>query len=282
MSAGAAKWPVEGQSILHGSTLNQVAVFPRMPHCCTTQSRCRADAHEHTDGESALLDNPQLGVIAMRNAYVSTIVPLVAAMAFMAAFASNSASAAQFHYATTLSGAAESPANPSPATGDTLITIDTTALTMRVQANFSGLVGNTTASHVHCCTATQGTGTAGVATATPTFPGFPLGVTSGTYDQTFDMTLASSYNPAFVSTEGGVANAMADLFAGMAAGTAYFNIHTTAYPGGEIRGFPLLVPATARVSAIPTLDGWTMGLMIILLGATVSWYFLHRVRRNRW
>jgi hypothetical protein len=27
------------------------------------------------------------------------------------------------------------------------------------------------------------------------------------------------------------------LFAGLGAGTAYLNVHTTAFPGGEIRGF---------------------------------------------
>ena len=82
------------------------------------------------------------------------------------------------------------------------------------------------------------TGTVGVATPTPTFPAFPSGVTSGTYDTTFDMTLASSYNASFVTASGGtVAGAEAALFAGMSDGKAYFNIHTTFAPSGEIRGF---------------------------------------------
>lgn len=41
---------------------------------------------------------------------------------------------------------------------------------------FSGLLGNVTASHIHCCTAAAGTSTAGVATMTPTFTNFPSGV----------------------------------------------------------------------------------------------------------
>ena len=61
---------------------------------------------------------------------------------------------------------------------------------------------DTTASHIHCCVAPPGN--AGVATTTPTFPGFPLGVTAGTYSQTFDMTAAASYNPAFVTANGGI------------------------------------------------------------------------------
>lgn len=95
-------------------------------------------------------------------------------------------------YKTNLSGASEEPANSSIGTGNATVTI--TNNSMRVQASFSGLSGTTTASHIHAATAVPGQGNAGVATATPSFPGFPAGVTSGTYDMTFDMTLSSSYN----------------------------------------------------------------------------------------
>jgi hypothetical protein len=82
-----------------------------------------------------------------------------------------------------------------------------------------------------------------VATQTPTFGGFPLGVTSGTYDMTFDLTDPITYNPAFVAANGGtVEGAEAALLAGLAAGEAYLNIHTTVVPGGEIRGFLHAVP----------------------------------------
>jgi hypothetical protein len=145
-------------------------------------------------------------------------------------------------YDASLSGPAESPPNTSPGTGFAVVTVDTAGSTMRVEVTFSGLTTGTTASHIHAPTPAPFTGTAGVATTTPTFPGFPLGVTSGSYDQTFDMTLASSYNPAFVTANGGsVAAAEAALFSAMAAGEAYLNIHTTFAPGGEIRGF-LFVP----------------------------------------
>jgi hypothetical protein len=75
-----------------------------------------------------------------------------------------------------------------------------------------------------------------VATVLPTFTGFPLGVTSGTYDHIFDMALASSYNPAFITAYGSISNAFNALVAGMESGNAYLNIHTTQFPGGEIRG----------------------------------------------
>ena len=48
----------------------------------------------------------------------------------------------------------------------------------------------------------------------------------------------TSYNLAFVTAHGGTtASAAAALLAGLEAGQAYLNIHTTMFPGGEIRGF---------------------------------------------
>jgi hypothetical protein len=109
---------------------------------------------------------------------------------------------------------------------------------MRVQASFSGLLANVTNAHIHAPTAVAGQGPAGVATTLPTFPGFPSGATAGTYDQTFDMLLATSYNPAFVTNNGGTpATAFAALKTAIADGKAYLNIHSTMFPGGEIRGF---------------------------------------------
>jgi hypothetical protein len=146
--------------------------------------------------------------------------------------------AAPVVYSCLLSGAAESPPNASPGTGWGYVETDAVAHTMRVNIVFIGLTGNTTASHIHSPTAVPGTGTAGVATTTPTFAGFPLGVTSGNYDITLDMTQASSYNPSYVTAHGGnTTQAEADLFASIAAGTAYVNVHSNVFPGGEVRGF---------------------------------------------
>ncbi len=146
-------------------------------------------------------------------------------------------------YSATLSGASENPANLSPGTGSVLLTIDSGLSSLHVQATFSGLSGTSTAAHIHCCDLT-GTGVnVGVATMLPTFTSFPLGVTSGSYDQTFDLNLASTYNPAFVTAQGSLANAKTALLAGIDSGTAaYFNIHSTLFPGGEIRGYFVPVP----------------------------------------
>lgn len=152
--------------------------------------------------------------------------------------ATTQAQAAILVYAAILNGASEAPPNASAGTGLATVTIDTTLTTMRVQATFSGLTGNTTAAHIHGPTLLPGAGTAGVITTTPSFVGFPLGVTSGSMDQTFDMTLAGSYNAAFITANGGTtAGAFTALQNSLNARTAYFNVHTSAFPGGEIRGF---------------------------------------------
>ena len=189
----------------------------------------------------------------MHNTVFVTLVRRIAAAALIAGFTCGSAFAAVINYSATLNGANESPPNASPAIGSVLVTVDTTLLTMRVRTNFSGLTGTTTASHIHCCTVVAGTGTAGVATTTPSFVGFPLGVTTGSMDQTYDMTLASSYNPAFVTAQGGtVAGARTSLFNGLAAGMAYFNIHSSTFGGGEIRGFPVVGAAGPQRTFVST------------------------------
>jgi hypothetical protein len=135
-------------------------------------------------------------------------------------------------------------------TGDATITVDTDIFSMRVQANFSGLSGNTTAAHIHCCQAVQGSGNVGVATMLPSFAGFPLGVTSGSYDQTFDMNLAASWNPAFVTAQGGINGAFNALVNAMSTDFAYFNIHSSTFPGGEIRAHLFAVPEPGTLALL--------------------------------
>jgi MYXO-CTERM domain-containing protein len=58
----------------------------------------------------------------------------------------------------------------------------------------------------------------------------------------FDMTQAATWNPAFITANGGTAaGAEAALAAGAAAGLVYLNIHSTS-AGGEILGFLEPVP----------------------------------------
>src|SRR5262245_22965141 len=105
----------------------------------------------------------------------------MALLAMLVAGAPRSASAAILLFGANLDGPSESPTNNSPGTGFGTVVIDTVAHTLKVHAEFANLTTGTVASHIHTPTPTALTGTAGVATTTPSFVGFPLGVTSGVF-----------------------------------------------------------------------------------------------------
>ena len=151
-------------------------------------------------------------------------------------------------FVATLSGGAEVPARVTPGTGSARLVISGARDTITITANFSGLTANTIAAHVHCCSAP--TANAMVAIETPSLPGFPLGVRAGSFSNSFSLLDANSYNPAFVSAHGGTAIGARDfLVAGLVAGGSYFNIHSVAFPGGEIRG---------QFAAIPEPASWAL------------------------
>jgi len=141
------------------------------------------------------------------------------------------------------------------ATGSGFVRVvyDDLAQTLAIDTTFSGLSGTTTVAHIHCCTATPGAATVGVAVTPGTLPLFPVGVSGATYSTVIDLTQQSSFTSAFLNNFGGgtPAGAEAALLAGMYAGTAYFNVHSTAFPGGEIRGF-LAVPEPGSLLLLGT------------------------------
>ena len=193
-----------------------------------------------------------------------SVVPMVLVIALVIATALLPAQAtyAVPTFAGNLTGAHEVPPVTSLGTGLATVVLDPTAQTIQVNATFSGLTSNDVAAHIHCC-APLGTN-AGVATTVPAFPGFPLGVTSGTYSSVvFDLTQPTIYNPAFVTLEGGLLQAEAALIAGIENEMTYLNIHTGNFPGGEIRGQLEPVPEPT------TLLLW--GSTMVGLGLATRW-----------
>ena len=176
---------------------------------------------------------------------------LIATVAVVCLFGGIAAHADPLYFSATLSGPAESPPNASTGTGSAWVIYDANAHSLSVHVDFTGLVSNTTASHIHAATDVAGDGTAGVATQTPSFTGFPLGVKAGTYDHVFDLTVDSSWNASFITANGGNAAGAEAFFAdALLAGKTYLNIHTEMSPRGEIRGFLNRVPDSSATSGL--------------------------------
>ncbi|CAN7446551.1 CHRD domain-containing protein [Pseudoduganella sp. LjRoot289] len=188
--------------------------------------------------------------------------PIKIGLAFCALMlAATAASAAPATYTGSLAGAAESPPNASSGTGSTVVTFDLTAHMLTVDVIFAGMTGQTTAAHIHCCTSPAGVGSAGVATETPSFSSFPLGVTGGMYSMSYNTSLPSSWSQSFLDGNGGTtAGAEAAFGAGLASGAAYLNIHSNLYSAGEIRGFLAPVPEPGSwamlLLGVPVVLGW--------------------------
>jgi hypothetical protein len=127
------------------------------------------------------------------------------------------ASAVIINFAATISGAQEVPPTPSPATGSAMVTLDTDTnlLSWNITFTAESLLGTTTASHFH-----------GPAPAGMNAP----------------VIVNINLTPGFGSPQIGMATISEEHEAFFLAGLTYINIHTTAFPGGEIRGQVLQVP----------------------------------------
>jgi hypothetical protein len=154
-------------------------------------------------------------------------------------FAACGPAQADFIATATLSGDGLS---PSTGTGTGSVLFDSATDTLTVAIAFTGLTSPTAipagvpgAAHIHL-------GPDPASNGPPIFPfiepyanNFPLGVTSGTYVTT--LTAAS-----FLPDPADGINTFAEAVNAIETGDTYFNIHTLAYPGGEIAGEIAVVP----------------------------------------
>ncbi|WP_128562851.1 CHRD domain-containing protein [Methylobacterium crusticola] len=115
-------------------------------------------------------------------------------------------------FAAPLAGTSEVPPNASPARGEVRATYDTATRALSWSGTYAGLTGPATAAHFHG----------------PAEPGKNAGV----------MVPA----PAAQSPFTGSATLTEAQAAELAGGRVYFNVHTAANPGGEIRGQMVKAP----------------------------------------
>jgi hypothetical protein len=168
---------------------------------------------------------------------------IVAALALMALPGTASAvDPTQPAYGGPLSGAQEVPAVATTATGQGTAVISADGSTITYLVTYSGLSGTLNAAHFH-------TGAAGVA------GGVILPLVAGPSPMSGTLTAADFKASGSVTT-------FAQAVAAIRAGTTYFNLHTAANPGGEIRGqvgvtvaaptpSPTAAPTAAPTSAPP-------------------------------
>lgn len=170
-----------------------------------------------------------------------TILPLIA----VGLFALNHTSfAAIENFTISLDAAQENnPSDTSTATGSGTLTLDTTANTLTFNnIVWSGLSADSTASHIH------GPAGAGTSTGVIYFLSSPqpftttgAGIRSGTISGTMNLT-----DP----TQNGVAYPVATQIANLESGLWYINVHSTAFPAGEIRGQILPVPEPSTLALL--------------------------------
>jgi hypothetical protein len=180
---------------------------------------------------------------------------LVGTLTLFALLGAAPSHAAMIEATATLTGSQETPPTGSTATGNATVIVDTVANTLMVSETFTGLIGGpAAAAHIHCCAPA---GVAAMVAVPLPFPPFPA-APSGTFTDSFDLTLTTTYTSGFLTAIGGTAAAAeATLIAALSSGTAYVNIHNATFPGSEIRG-QLHVPEPATVTYLATAPRWSL------------------------
>jgi len=129
-----------------------------------------------------------------------------AAFSMVALLTAGAAQAATVHYIATLTGADEVPANATAGKGTFTAELETDERTLVYRATYTGLTGPATMAHVH-------------GPAAPGANAPPIVMVQNAASPISGVTLLT-----------------ADQVDALVAGKLYFNVHTAANPGGEIRG----------------------------------------------
>ena len=179
-------------------------------------------------------------------------------------------------YGGPLSGAQENPAVVTSATGQGTVVISADGSTITYIVTYSGLSGTVNAAHIH-------TGAAG------TNGGVILPLTAGPSPMVGTLTAANFSASGSITT-------FAQAVAAIRAGTTYFNLHTAANPGGEVRGQivaagdayfadlngaqenpPVATAATGKGTVVISADGSTITYLVTYSGlsGTVNAAHIH-------
>ncbi len=158
-----------------------------------------------------------------------------------------------------LDGASEVPPVATAATGIGWVAISSDDTTITYRVEYSGLSGALTAAHIH----TGGPGVAGGVI-------LPLTATASPMD---GVLTAAAFTPS------GAITTFAQALAAIRAGTTYFNLHTAANPGGEIRGnlvttvdaFDATINGAQEVPAVAT-SATGSGLVVFSADSARIWY----------
>lgn len=126
---------------------------------------------------------------------------------------------AQTTYTATLLGTNEVPSNPSAASGSATVVLDASQTQLSITCSFANLVGTYTASHIHG----------------PAPVGVNAGVKWGFVAPAAPWVFSNS-NHNGTLTNFIVTGIVAADVTNLNAGQFYVNVHSTTYPGGEIRG----------------------------------------------
>jgi hypothetical protein len=161
-----------------------------------------------------------------------------------------------------LSGTAEEPPNASPALGSAHVAISSDFLWLGASWGTHAdpdLLGGMTSARIYVVNGPGDTNpldTRGPAASPyPMFSHFGyIGLTGG-FETALRIPLldASTYNPEWVMASGGIEAAEVALITGLLSGRAYYEVTSSAFPDGEIRGFftqtepPAPIPEPASV-----------------------------------